>query len=76
MGLYDTVTFRCPGCGERFSDQTKAGSCTLSDYEQDRVPLAIAANMQGDFVNCLGCGKEWRIRTDAPTTARLSLVEP
>lgn len=76
MGCYDTVTFRCPKCGTRLSNQSKAGPCDLLSYSEFSVPLVIAAGMSGDDVECRECDRTWVVRAEAPPTIRLSLEEP
>lgn len=73
MGLYDTVTFRCPNCGARLSEHSKAGECNLLPHDSGSVPLAVAADLEGYDVVCRPCSSEWVIKLDAPSTVRLYL---
>lgn len=57
MGMYDEIGIRCPSCGHVVVFQSKAGECVLEQYEQDAVPVAIAADIEGDSWSCPGCGK-------------------
>lgn len=75
MGCYDTVTFRCPACNARIATQSKAGPCDLLAFGSGAVPLAIAACISGDDVQCV-CGKEWVVRLDNPETVRMYLEPP
>ena len=42
MGVYDTIYFRCPKCGEEIGCQSKSGDCCLADYDHDKVPIDVA----------------------------------
>ena len=51
--MFDTVWFDCPKCGQRTVDaQSKAGECVLADIDGSAVPLAIAADIEGQTVYC------------------------
>lgn len=64
MGLYDSVIFRCPGCGEEIEFQSKSGRCELSRFDADDVyvPMAIAADLHENTAVCAGCGELLRAR--------------
>jgi hypothetical protein len=75
MGLFDTIHFKCPGCGERFEEQTKVGACTLAYYDADvAVPPDIAVCYIGSSVECYHCNKTWRIAGERPKSVRLTLI--
>lgn len=76
MGLYDTVTFRCPKCSNRLSEHSKAGACDLLAFDSGSVPLAVASDLQGNTLACLHCGQDWEIKLDAPGTVRMYLEQP
>ncbi len=48
MGCFDTVHFRCPHCGERNSEQSKAGDRGLQDYDISNAPPEILCDIVGD----------------------------
>ena len=73
MSMFDTVNFRCPQCGELIQEQTKSGPCELKDYDAGMVDIRAAAGMQGDRIECGGCGSEFRI-AGLPTHVPLFLV--
>ncbi len=62
MGMFDTVWFDCPLCGEQASVQSKAGECRLHDYNFQNVPPDIAAAIKDEIVYCAECGGEFYIR--------------
>lgn len=33
MGLYDTITYICPNCGEETNSQTKLGVCQMENLQ-------------------------------------------
>lgn len=76
MGCYDTVRFRCLRCNQRFTEQTKAGNCTLTDFDSQDVPLAIAASLVGESVFCPHCSAEFKMASQAPTRTEVYLTYP
>ncbi len=64
MGMFDTVIFTCPSCLGEIEEQSKAGDCILAEHNQDAVPVAIAAELNGTRIVCPHCGK--RMRAYAP----------
>lgn len=60
MGVYDTIYFPCPNCGEEICAQSKSGPCVLDVFSADKVPLDVAqnANRHAPF-KCCKCGKLW-----------------
>lgn len=59
MGVYDTIIFKCPNCGEENGSQSKSGECVLKFYDYKSVPRSTAydANRHAPF-QCV-CGKSW-----------------
>ena len=56
MGMFDTIHFTCPKCGQKTENQTKAGPCILKDYDLD-LPISLeeAYEVNGITVECLNC---------------------
>ena len=68
MGMFDTVTLKCPHCGADTELQTKAGPCRLKVYSIRRAPLSIAGCLteSGKYtLEC--CGKQVAFRTQMRT---------
>lgn len=63
MGMFDSVWFNCPSCGERRSieAQSKAGDCSLHDYETNNVPPKIALDIDGSAVTCSKCNASFTV---------------
>ena len=63
MGLYDTVTFNCPCCGERFDEQTKSGESKLKTYTIYNAPANVIGGLCGpqDVFTCKK-GTKFRIQ--------------
>lgn len=55
MGMFDRVWIGCPKCGNSIEFQSKAGDCTLADYNLDAVPTKIAGDIIGDEELCPKC---------------------
>jgi len=69
VGMFDSVTVRCPKCDEVVEFQTKAGGCTLQNYDADRgVPPAIAVDLQYDSEWCYDCNVEIQLIPTIPLT--------
>lgn len=67
--MFDEVTTQCPKCDKPVVFQTKAGGCTLQNYDADRgVPPAIAVDLQYDSEACLSCGVEIQLIPTIPIT--------
>ena len=64
MGLYDSIYFSCPRCGDRIEAQSKSGDCNLSSYEYDSVPRDVAedANRHAPFT--CNCGESYQFEED------------
>ena len=44
--MFDTVHYTCPNCGGETSSQTKAGDCTLANYDMYSIPEEIAISFR------------------------------
>jgi hypothetical protein len=55
MGMFDSIIFKCPNCGQDIEDQSKAGECLLYQYDQSAVPLKIAGDILNDEMYCENC---------------------
>jgi NMD protein affecting ribosome stability and mRNA decay len=64
MGLFDTVLFTCPECGEKVEKQSKAGDCYLAEISQSQVPIEIAQDILGQLVKCDDCNFYFHIIRD------------
>ena len=74
MGCYDSIRFKCPVCAKHFLEQSKAGECSISEYDSEAVPLAIAASVHGERVFCPDCQTEFLMQTIAPTRVEVYLL--
>ena len=61
MGMFDSVMFRCPECGNRIEQQSKAGDCLLHTFESHEVPLGIADSVAGNLIYCENCDSHFSI---------------
>lgn len=66
MGMYDSVFGDCPECRASVEFQSKAGNCTLHEYELSSIPTDIAADLDGDIETCKHCGCVCSIHLGAP----------
>ncbi len=73
MGMFDEVLFRCPACGGTAAVQSKAGDCSLTYYNANDVPRAIAADVLGKVADCGDCGRSFRVRTRVEIPAVIPL---
>lgn len=78
MGVYDTIYFKCPKCGEEINAQSKSGECLLKNYPNTDVPISVAydANRHAPF-KC-DCGAVWLFDTSQfrlPKKVNLNIVE-
>ena len=55
MGCFDRVYITCPKCYHKVEFQSKAGRCAMAEFDEDRVPLDIAADIEGDYSICSHC---------------------
>lgn len=45
MGLYDTVTIKCPNCKHINLEQSKSGPCLLKTYSLQDAPVAVIEDL-------------------------------
>ena len=76
MGMFDTVHFRCPSCGDGMEEQSKAGNCRLSNYSAGSVPMSIADNMVGETMWCSTCDGEFTIDVESPNLRARLFLKP
>lgn len=62
MGLFDSVYVNCPKCDHRLDFQSKAGQCSMLEYETDAVPVSIVGDLDGSIEVCK-CGSKVKIYT-------------
>jgi hypothetical protein len=75
MGMFDTVHFTCPHCGETIEDQSKGGPCQMSDYDAEYgVPADVAGGIIGDQIACSGCGRVWIVALPGVVPSRVMLT--
>lgn len=77
MGMFDSIYVKCPKCDTSQEVQSKAGECLLHSYDQDRVPIAIAADLNGEEVKCNHCGLLCVVVSlpTPPTSTKVRLVK-
>lgn len=75
MGMFDTIKFHCPNCGNEIEEQTKAGGCMLETFSSNKVPTEIAVQMAGDRIRCDMCHREYYMRIELPKTTEIELIE-
>lgn len=61
MGMFDSVWFKCPNCGEEIEEQTKIGDCILANYNEDKVPVEIAHYLLHSELKCYHCDEFFKI---------------
>lgn len=66
MGMFDSVNFTCPECGGKVEVQSKAGNCDLEEHPPECVPMAIAADIEGECGICYDCGESFRVYSLMP----------
>ena len=64
MGMFDRVWVACPACGYRNEHQSKAGECSLYDYEVVSAPTEVAADVAGP-ATCGKCGAGYTVTVQA-----------
>ena len=74
MGMYDSVTFNCPKCGDKLIEQSKVGACKLKNYHQQSVPANIAMDLKDDKISCPVCGIRFIITCNVPRVS-LKLID-
>jgi transcription elongation factor Elf1 len=65
MGMFDSIIFDCPECGEHMEAQSKGGACFLDCYGLYDVPADVASgvNNNAPFI-CEHCGSAWQFDTN------------
>jgi hypothetical protein len=75
MGMFDMVNFKCPKCEGPIQEQSKAGSCSMQEYDALRVPPSIAADLVGTDAYCEVCNETFTIMAPAmPAMVTLTLA--
>lgn len=76
MGMFDTVVFTCPKCGDSVEEQTKIGECYLAKYDSNHVPPFISQHLEGEITWCQGCGTQFTMhQLVKPNTVPMYLKE-
>ena len=57
MGMFDWFRYGCPHCGTVISTQSKAGECSLCDYDIGNVPPNVAGDLHNETNYCESCKK-------------------
>jgi len=72
MGVYDSITVKCPKCKTEIDCQSKSGPCELSYYNLETAPASVMydANRHAPF-KCYYCGVFFFIDTDRRLTIQL-----
>jgi hypothetical protein len=71
MGMFDTVFAPCPRCKDgEITVQTKAGECYLERIPLHSVPLAIADDIDGQWMSCGNCEYATKVRAPWATMPR------
>ena len=67
MGMYDSVFFNCPTCGDKIEFQSKSGVCDLKRYKHTSVPAEVAEDMNSrtNTYPC-DCGAKLLLRASVP----------
>ena len=65
MGMYDTLRFACPKCGEALGLQSKEGACILDTFSVNEVPWPIARHLDRQITRC-ACGAVLQVRIVGP----------
>ncbi len=75
MGKFDSVYFKCSGCGEAVEVQSKSGNCELAEFDPDCVPAKIAADIMGSQAWCPRCDRLWTVVSiNSPATVVMRLA--
>lgn len=61
MGMFDRIIFTCPNCNNRIEEQSKAGTCSLYEFSENAVPMAIAGDILHNRVVCENCNEQYII---------------
>ena len=62
MGVYDSIMFNCPDCGEVIEAQSKSGPCECVSYNYKKVPLEVAYNANRHAPFECSCGSYWTFK--------------
>ena len=62
MGMFDSLSVKCPACGENIQFQTKAGPCELANFHPSHVPVVVAHDLDGRVEQCHGCQQYVTVR--------------
>lgn len=64
MGMFDTVTVKCPKCGEVNEEQSKMGDCLLRTWPIEDCPdTDVVEDVVEKFpIDCINCGYLIRLR--------------
>jgi hypothetical protein len=76
MGLFDQVVSHCGYCGGDIAWQSKAAlDPALRVYPVEAVPLAMAADLDGQWAQCTRCGKCYQlvVQCGLPSAISMSL---
>jgi hypothetical protein len=67
--MFDSVYFPCrtEGCDGTIEVQSKAGECVLASYSPDSVPIAVAADIQGESAWCRKCNHYFTVAHSIPS---------
>lgn len=76
MGMYDSVIFSCPNCGNKIEFQSKAGVCELEHYSPDRIPCKVAADILHDVEYCSKCSQPFMavFLEEPPTSVQMEII--
>ena len=66
MGLYDTIAVPCPKCGELYPAQSKSGACEMKDYELDKAPSDVLADVNRHAPFECECGAVFEVLEGKP----------
>ena len=67
--MFDSLRIKCTNCGHEIEFQSKAGDCTLHDYDIQGLPANIAMDLNGQSEECEGCGRLNKFRANTITQA-------
>lgn len=71
MGCFDTVWIPCPRCGHRNEFQSKAGSCSLYDFDLAEAPIELQADVHGEVTDCSACSAQFKVVVQSIATTVL-----
>ena len=66
MGLFDTIVFNCPDCGEEIGAQSKGGACLMDTYDSKDVPIDVAQDCNRHAPFDCKCGASWEFANVFP----------